>query len=85
MDADLRELLRRQWTWLRQDVRRNRQLPNVVQQGGCSHGLDFAGRQPHGVRQRTRECLDATNMRARHLIFGIDRGRESLEGREVQV
>ncbi len=89
--ADLRmhlhplELFLRQRTRLRQDVLGHRELSDVVQQRGRPHALHVAGRHAHGLGEPGREDLHAADVRRRGLVLGVDRQRERLDRREMQI
>ena len=85
MDADLRELLRRQRPGLGQNVSRDGELADVVQQGGRADRLDFAGRQVDGLSQSGRIRLDAPDVDACHLILGVNGGGQRFDRGEVKV
>ena len=85
VNADLLELFRRQRSRLGQDVLRNGELADVVQQGGRLHALDLALAHAERARQARRVDLHAADVRMRGLILRVDRQRQRLDRREVQI
>ena len=74
----------RQLARLVEDVLGHRDLPGVVQQRS---GFDRFERLLVGdadfARQSHRGGLHASDVAVRHLVLGIDRGRQRLDGREI--
>ncbi len=85
MGADLLELFGRQRPRLRQDVLGHRQLADVVQQRRRLHALDVVLGHPERARERRRVELHAPDVELRGLVLRVDRQRERLDRRQVQV
>ena len=85
VDADLLEFFLRQRPGLRQDVLGNRQLADVVQQRRGLDALDLGLGHAERAREPGGVDLDAADVALRGLILGVDRQRQRLDGRQVQV
>ena len=85
MDANLGELLGRERPRLRQDVRRDGELPDVVQQRRGAHRLDFARGHVEHLGQTGRVGLHAPDVDTGHLVFRVDGRGQRFNRRQVQV
>ncbi len=85
MGSDLLEFLRRQRPGLREDVLRNGELPDVVQQRRRLHALDLVLRHAERAGYRGRVELHPANVGLGGLILGVDRERERLDCREMEI
>jgi hypothetical protein len=82
---DLVQLLRRERTRLREDVLRDRELADVVQQRRGLHPLDLALRHVQRPSQRRRVELHAADVRLRRLVLCVDRERQRFNCGQVQI
>ena len=85
MDADLLEFLLGQRSRLRQDVFRDRQLPDVVQQRGRLDALDVGCRQTEGPRQSGGVQLHAPDVHLGQLVLRVDGAGEGFDRGQVQI
>ncbi len=85
MDADLLEFFLRQRAGFRQDVLRDSQLADVVEQRGGLDALNLRLRESHRLREAGRVDLHTPDVHLRRLIFCVDRARERLDRRQVQI
>jgi hypothetical protein len=85
VDPEAIEFFRRQWSRLDQDVLGDRQFSDVVEQRGGFDALDLRGGQCHRLGQPAGQELDAATVNLGALILGIDRPRQRLDGRQMQV
>ncbi len=85
VDANLLELFLRQRTRLRENVLGDGQLADVVQQGRRLDALNLVFRHADRFRETRREHLHAPDVRLARAILGVNRQRERLDRRQVQV
>src|SRR5258708_3230860 len=85
MLAHLVELRGSQSAWFVQNVFRNCQLTNVVQQRGGLQTFHIAVVESQFVGQFHRIELDSADVTVSNLILGIDCHRQGFDGRQVQL
>jgi hypothetical protein len=84
VDLHLLEFFRSQASGLVDDVFGNRQLADVVQQGGRAQRFDFVFRKTQFLRDLNREYAHALQVPVRGMVLGFDGKREALDGPQVQ-
>ena len=80
----LLELFGGQRTRLREDVLRDGELADVVQQRRCSHRLSFGVRHTELSSHRRRVELHAADVILGRAVLGVDRARKRFDRRQVQ-
>ena len=85
VNADLLELLLRQRARLRQNVLRDGELADVVEQRGRLQTLSVVGRHPERASQSGGVHLHAADVALRRLILGVDREGQRFDRRQMQV
>ena len=85
VDLHFLEFLRRQPARLRNDVLRNRQFPNVVQQGCRLQRLALFGRDLEILGDLERVDAHPLQVVVRGLVLGFDRQSQRFDGAHVQV
>ena len=85
VDADLLKLLWAERARLREDVLRDRELADVVQQGRGLDGLGLGFRHAHRARKASGVCLHPLDVVGRRLVFGVDSQDERFDRRQVQL
>ena len=82
---DLGELLLRQPPRLEQDVLRDAEFADVVQQRPGRQAVQVVPGQPHVPGGGDGVALDAQDVLVGVLVLGVNGEREALDGRQVQV
>ncbi len=91
LGADLRvhpdflELFLRERPSLREDVLRHGELPDILQQRRGLHALDVVIREAGGARESGGVYLHARKVHPPRMFFRVDRARERLDGRQMQI
>jgi hypothetical protein len=80
----LLELFGSQRTRLREDMLRNGELADVMQQRGCSHRLNFSVRHAELSSHGRRVELYAADVILGGAVLGVYRARERFDRRQVQ-
>ena len=70
---------------LQENIFRDAQLSDVVEQGARIDGFQFAAGQSQMFRGSDGVALDPQNMLVRVLVFGVNRQSQAFNGREIQI